>query len=228
MKKVADLLKANILIFFGAILFLIYLNYLALNGGSLAVGIIATLISIYYVVIGILFIVIGKKINPMTRKVFEVISVCLFALLMFVVNIVSLVNIIQLLADGANITVGPTAWIILFFNIFAALALMGFYPVARFVKKNALMNVCVLISALFCLALLLNILFDFSGFPIDLGDIPFMYVAVYTLFGIYLFGTFKEEEPARLPEPKEEKAEEPAPEETPEEPEAEPEEPKEE
>ena len=161
----------------------------------------------------ILFIVIGKKFNPMTRKVFEVISVCLFALLMFVVNIISLVNIIQLLADGANVTVGPTAWIILIFNILAAMALMGFYPVARFVKSNALMNVCVLISALFCLALLLNILFDFSGFPIDLGDIPFMYVAVYTLFGIYLFGTFKEEEPARLPEPEEEKVEEPAPQE---------------
>ena len=55
-----------------------------------------------------------------------------------------------------------------------------------------------------------------------------MHVAVYTLFGIYLFCTFKEEEPARLPEPDEEKVAEPAPEEAPEEPEAEPEEPKEE
>ena len=229
MKKFADLLKANILIFFGAILFLIYLNYLSLDGGSLAVGIIATIISIYYIVIGILFIAAGKKLNPMARKVLEVISVCLCALFIFVSNIISVVEIIRLLADNrATVNVGPTAWIILFFNIFAAMTLMAFYPVAKFVNKNALMNVCFIISALFCLGLLLNFLFDFNGFPINLGAIPFVYVAAYTLFGIYLFGTLKVEEPARLPEPKEEKAEEPAPEEAPEEPEAEPEEPKEE
>ncbi len=215
MKKFADLLKANILIFFGAILFLLFLNYLAGGGATLAIGIIATLVSIYYIVVGVLFIFIGKKLTPMTRKIFEVISVCLFALFIFVVSVIGMAETIANVADpNIRITVGPTAWIVMIFSVLASFALLGFYPVARFVNKNALINVCFLISALFCLSLLLEILFDANGFAINLGQIPFMYLALYVLFGIYLFGTLNnnpKEEPARLPEPKEE----PAPEEVP-------------
>ncbi len=223
MKRVTDILKGNLLLFFGAILFLLYLNYLALNGGTLAIGIIATVISVYYIVIGILGIFIGNKLN---KKVFDVISVCLFALFIFVVNIISFVNMIQVATDpNVQVTFGPTGWIVVIFNLLAALALLAFYPVAKFVKAEGVKKLSYLFAGLFVLGLLLNVLFDAQGFAIDLGDIPFMYVAAFALFAIYLFGSLENAEAPAKEEPKaieqkeeekpEEKAEEPAPEEAP-------------
>ena len=223
MKKFADLLKANILIFFGALLFLLFLNYLSGQGAAIAVGVYAIIISVYYLTIGILGIFIGAKFNAITKKVFDVVSVCLFTTFMFSFFLISLINSAQI-----NGYMGPTAWIIAIFSILAALAITVFYPIGKFVKNNAMKNMAALFSAIFCLALLLEILFTGSGAPVALGNIQIMYLAVFLLFGIYLFGTLKEEEPARLPAPKAE--EEPAPEEEApvEEAEAQPEEAKEE
>ena len=39
MKKITDYLEQNILIIFGALLFIYYLNYLAYGGAALALGI---------------------------------------------------------------------------------------------------------------------------------------------------------------------------------------------
>ena len=221
MKKVTDILKGNLLLFFGAILFLLYLNYLAFSDERLAVGIIATIISVYYIVIGILGIFMGNKLN---KKVFDVISVCLFALLIFVVNMISFVNMIQIAADpNIQANFGPTGWIVAIFNLLASLALLAFYPVAKFVKAEGIKKLSYLFAGLFVLGLLLDVLFDAQGFAIDLGDIPFMYVAAFALFAIYLFGSLENAEAPAKKEPKaieqkeeeksEEEAEEPAPEE---------------
>ena len=40
MKKIGDFLKPNMFIIFGALLLLYFLNYLSLNGASLAIGIL--------------------------------------------------------------------------------------------------------------------------------------------------------------------------------------------
>lgn len=46
MKKALGFLKSNIMIFIGALLLLLFMNYLALGGTTLAIGIFATLIAL--------------------------------------------------------------------------------------------------------------------------------------------------------------------------------------
>ena len=184
MKKVTDFLRPNILIFFGALLFLLYLNLLSINNGTaIAMGVIATVISVYYLTVGILGIIIGDKFSPMLKKIFDVISVSLFAIFMFVLLLLTVI--------GNTDNMGPTAWIIAIFSMAASLALLGFYPVARFVDKPFAVRFGFLFSAIFCLALLLNVLFTEAGAARNLGGIPIMYLAVYLLFALFLFGSLQ-------------------------------------
>ena len=224
MKKAFSFLKSNILLFIGALLFLLFLNYLVAGGATLAVGIIGILTAAYYITIGLLGIFIGDKLNALTRKIFEIVAVCLFAFLMFMTSIVSLVTMIQRTTDPQfPATYGPTGWFVEIFALLTSLALLGFYPFARLFKAPALKKLGYLFAALFALGLLLNMLFDVQGFAINLGNIPFVYLALDLLFLFYLFETLGEakEEPKAIEqkkpakEEKKEKAKEPAPEEVP-------------
>lgn len=219
MKKALGFLKSNIMIFIGALLLLLFMNYLALGGTTLALGIFATLIAIYYIAIGVLGIILGDKLNALTRKIFDVVAISLFAFLMFLAAVFSLVSMIQESTDPQfPQTFGPTAWFIAIFTLLTTLALAGFYPFARLFKNEGLKRLGLLFSALFALGLLLDQLFDFTGFAITLGQIQFVYIAVDLLFVIYLFDSFGDakEEPKAISQkaqPKEEKVEEPAPQE---------------
>ena len=226
MKKAFCFLKSNILLIIGALLFLLFLNYLVVGGATLAIGIIGILTAAYYITIGLLGIFIGDKLNALTRKIFEIVAVCLFAFLMFMTSIVSLVSMIQRSTDPQfPTTFGPTGWFVEIFALLTSLALLGFYPFVRLFKAPALKKLGYLFAALFALGLLLNMLFDAQGFAINLGNIPFVYLALDLLFLFYLFETLgeaKEEPkaveqkaPAKKEEKKEEKVEEPAHEEVP-------------
>ena len=233
MKKAICFLKSNILIFIGALLFLAYLNYFAAGGALIALGIISTLTAIYFIVIGVLNLLIGDKFSALMRKVFDIIAVCLFALLLFTGTIISLVNMIQISANqNSGMRFLPNAWLIMIIASLTSFALMGFYPVARLVKGAAIKKLGFIFASMFAVGALLNVIFDAQGTAIALGDIPFVYVTILIGFNFYLFETLvddKEEPkaveqkaPAKKEEKKEEKVEEPAPEE------AQPEEPKEE
>ena len=222
MKKISDLLKANILIFFGALLFLLFLNYFSNQDGlSVTMGIFGVLVALFDLVYGILGFALGKRFKA--RRIFDIISVCSFALLMFLVFLLTMIANAQ--RDGY---MGPTAWIIAIYSVAICTPFAVFYALGRCINKNGIKSVSYLFTALFLLALLLDILFTGSGAPTSLGGLALMSIAIYLLFSIYLFGTLKEEGPARLPAPKAE--EEPAPEEEApaEEAEAQPEEAKEE
>ena len=208
MKKATDFLKPNILIIFGALLFLFFLNYLSGQGATLAIGIIATIVSVYYLAIGILGLFFGDKLP---KKVIEVISVCLFVVFMFTYFLIALIQAAQI-----DNFMGPTAWIIAILSLVGSLALAGIYPVARFVNKKGLLGLAYLFSAIFALVLLLNILFTPRGNSTVLGNIDLILVAIYGVFVIYLFGTLK---PADEVEEKQEKVTEAEPaEEQPQEP----------
>ena len=205
MKKIGDFLKPNILIIFGALLLLYFLNYLSLNGAGLAIGIFAVVISAYYLAIGILGILMGNKFSPQLKKIFEVISVSLFGIFMFVFFLLSTIN-------GAKIDglMGPTAWTIEILSMVAALAMVIVYVIARFANKDVMMRFAVLFAAIFALALLLNILFDISGNSRVLGNVDILLVAIYVIFTIYLFDTLMakpENNEAKVVETKEEKVE---------------------
>ena len=206
MKKIGDFLKPNILIIFGALLLLYFLNYLSLNGAGLAIGIIAVVLSAYYLAIGILGIFVGNKFTPQLKKIFEVISVSLFGIFMFVFFLLTTINGAQI-----NGLMGPTAWTIEILSMVAALAMVAVYIIARFANKDVLMRFAVLFAAIFALALLLNVLFDITGNSRVLGNVDILLVAIYAIFVFYLFNTLTNKPEANEEAAKEveEKKEEP-------------------
>ena len=200
MKKIGDFLKPNMFIIFGALLLLYFLNYLSLNGASLAIGIFAVILSTYYLVVGILGILIGNKFSPQLKKIFEVLSVSLFGAFMFIYFLLTTINGAQI-----NGLMGPTAWIVQILSMAAALGLAVVYTIARLVNIDALMRFAYLFSAIFALALLLNILFDISGNSRLLGNVDILLVIIYVIFTFYLFSTLTNK--AESKEEPEEKAE---------------------
>ena len=213
MKKITDILKPNILIVFGALFFLVYLNYLSYSDEALALGIIAVIFASYYIAIGILGIILGDKFSPMLKKVFDVVSACLFPIFMFIYFLMMTINIADYM--------GPTAWIIAILSLVASLAAPAFFAVSKFINKPLFVRIAFLSVAIFALALLLNVLFDASGATTVLGNISIVGVVLYALFIIYLFNALnKAEETPKQEAPKQEEAsnkislskEEPAPE----------------
>lgn len=200
MKKIGDFLKPNMFIIFGALLLLYFLNYLSLNGASLAIGIFAVILSTYYLVVGILGILIGIKFSPQLKKIFEVLSVSLFGAFMFIYFLLTTINGAQI-----NGLMGPTAWIVQILSMAAALGLAVVYTIARLVNIDALMRFACLFSAIFALALLLNILFDISGNSRLLGNVDILLVVIYVIFTFYLFSTLTNK--AESKEESQEKAE---------------------
>ena len=200
MKKIGDFLKPNMFIIFGALLLLYFLNYLSLNGASLAIGIFAVILSTYYLVVGILGILIGNKFGPQLKKIFEVLSVSLFGAFMFIYFLLTTINGAQI-----NGLMGPTAWIVQILSMAAALGLAVVYTIARLVNIDALMRFAYLFSAIFALALLLNILFDISGNSRLLGNVDILLVTIYVIFSFYLFSTLTNK--AESKEESQEKAE---------------------
>lgn len=207
MKKVTDFLKPNILIVFGALLLLFFLNYLQYGGGTLAIGIIAVIMSVYYLAIGILGIIVGDKLP---KKIFDIISICFFPVFMFILFLIQTIQAAQI-----NNYMGPTAWIIAILSMIAALALPAIYLLARLMNKGPLMRFAYLFAAIFVLALLLSILFNARGDSVVLGNINMILVAIYASYTFFLFSCLGaiEEAPKAVEEKKEEpQQEEPAPE----------------
>ena len=189
MKKVTDFLRPNLLIVLGALWFLLYLNSFSSNdGGTIAIGVYGVIVAAYLMTIGILSVVLGEKLNQMTRKIFEVIAVGLFGMFMFV-------NFLIITIQNADF-MGPTAWIIKILSMIAALGLIGIYIPARFANQKVLVRFAYLFSAIFALALLLDLLFQDNGGAAQLDDIPIVLAVAYALFVIYLFGTLGKDEPA--------------------------------
>lgn len=189
MKKLTDFLKPNILIILGALLFLYYMNWLSNQGAGLAIGIVAVICAIYYIAIGVLEIIVGNKFSPQLKKIFELISVSLFAIFMFLFFLLSAVQ-------GAKIEnyMGPTAWIIAILSMVASLALVAIYAISKFVEKPIMVRFAMLFSAIFALALLLNVLFNGRGNPVVLGNIDVILTVIYVAFLFYLFNSFHKEE----------------------------------
>lgn len=185
MKKIGDLIKPYASVVFGALLLLYYLNWLTGQGTMLAIGIIALLVSIFYLAYGILGSILGEKFP----KALGIIAIALFPFFMFICFIIGLTNGV----DG----IGPTGWIILILSMNGSLIFSGLYVVAAFVKVPVLKRLAFLFAAIFGLVLLMNIVFDGAGNPIILGNIDILLVVIYALYAFMMFSSLKEEQPAK-------------------------------
>lgn len=192
MKKLTDYLKPNILIIFGALLFIYYLNFLSYGGAGLGLGITAIIIAAYYLTIGILLVLLGNKLSPMTQKIFGLLAVTLFAVFMFVYFLLTTIQ-------GSDF-MGPTAWTIKILSMVASLAFVVIYIISVFSDKPVLFRFAYLFSLIFVLALLLDLLFDVGGDSRELGKIDVLLVVIYSVYTFYLFSSIKKAEDA----PKEE------------------------
>lgn len=216
MKKIRELIKPFIFIIFGALLFLFFFNYLGVGGAGLAIGIVATVLAVYFLVVGILSVVLGDKLGK-AKGVLNLVGVGTYPLLMGVIFLLDLIS----KADDKYTYLGPSGWTIAILSIAAAFAIGVMLFIAYFVKSKGFHRVTFLFGAIFVLALLLDILVQ-DGFAVALGNIIVLQVVLYACYTSMLFGvlsSFKENnEPQKGEEKKEE---EPAEEEPKEEAQAE-------
>ena len=179
MKKVLDLVKPFLFIILGALLLLIYLNWLQLQDAQLAMGIIGVVIAVYYLGLGIVVAIIGDKLPASLRGILDLVAICLYPVYGFVGSLINVIDLHDLL--------GPTGWVIIISSMVAALAVAGLYAVANFVKIKLLVRLAQLAAMVYALTLILDIVFDFAGGVTVLGDIPLVVIAVYACYGFELF-----------------------------------------
>lgn len=206
MKKIKELLKPFIFIIFGALLFLCYFNGLSSEGAGLAISIIAIVLAAYFLVVGILSVVLGDKLGK-AKGLLNLIGVATYPLFFFVVELITLIN----LADVEGF-LGPTGWTISILTLAASLGLGALLFVSYFVRSKELHRMTFLFGAIFVLALLLDILLALDGSPAALGDVVILQVVLYGAYVSMMFdalSSLKEnKESKKAEEPKEEKAEE--------------------
>ena len=157
------------------------------------IGIIALLMSLYYLGAGITEAVAGEKLSPKAKKVFDIINISLFSAFASIFYLLYITN----LSDR----MGPTGWIVALAALLLSLALAIFSIIARLVSNPILKRPDVLFSALFMAALVLTLLFDSVGNPITLGSIDVISLVIYALFGVMLLEslTTKETKPVETP-----------------------------
>lgn len=193
MQKIRKILKPFSSIIFGTLLFLSFLNYLSLTGVALAIGIIALIISIYYLVYGVIEIICKDQISSTANKILDICSITLFPLLMFSIKLIDIIKLANMML--------PTAWIISIFSIIATLIMIFIYIVAFYLNNKNLDKLNILFSSLFILVLLLDLLFDSLGDPINLGNISVVGLIIYFSYSSMLLESIikrNKKEPANL------------------------------
>lgn len=216
MKKIQKVAKPFLSIVFGALLLLTYLNWLSSGGGALVIGVIALLMSLYYLGAGITEAVAGDKLPQKAKKVFDILNISLFSAFASIYYLLYITN----LSDQ----MGPTGWIVVLAALLLSLALAIFSIIARLVSNPVLKRLDVLFSALFMAALVLTLLFDSVGNPVTLGSIDVISLVIYALFGVMLLESLTSKETKlvetpsdnvqeeTMPEPENKTEEEPIPE----------------
>ena len=189
MKKISEIVKPFSEIVFGALFFMLYFNYLAAQGEALAIGIVATVISVYYLAVGILNFVAGDKLPVGLRKAFDIISIAAFPAFLFVTYLLMTIDV----ADF----IGPAGWIIVIITLAGSITAAIICALARSIDNPVLTRLGYLFASVFVLVLLANLLFNIDGTPNVLGNIVIVQLVVYILFASMLFSSFSKEEKAQ-------------------------------
>ena len=212
MKKVSELLKPYLEIIFGALLFLFHFNWLAYGGAYLALGIIAVVLSVYFVVVGVLSVALGDHFPKKVKNVLTVVGAGVYALFLGTYFLIGLIYSAKAANESDWATpLGPNGWTIAIVSIAASYALAVLLILAFFLKKSALSRITMMFGAIFVLALLVDILLV-NGNAAPLGEIIVLQVILYATFVGILFQVlpllnFKKEKPAEAPKAEEKPAE---------------------
>lgn len=193
MKKVQEIIRPFLAIIIGALMLLYYLNYLQLREMGLVIGIMGVTFAAYYLAIGILEVVLGDKIPAIGRKVLTSISLSLIPFLLFLYSLFIMIN--------NHDALGPTGWTLAILKMVAALAFIVMLMLSMFSKNKLAGRLGFLFAAIFVLALLADILFDFAGVPNALGNLDIIMTVIYILFVSMLMNALSKREEERGQEP---------------------------
>lgn len=183
MKRFSDIVRPFLGIVFGALLFLVYLNYVqaGMAGEVLALGIIALTFACGYLAIAILQFILGEKLPAGLRSVFDLLVVVMFPTLIFVQTLLALIA-----AAGA---LGPTGWVIVIASLVGSISFVGLYVVAYFVKAKVLQRLAFLFGSIFFLSLVLDVLFALDGTPNAIDNVALVTLVLYAIYASILFAS---------------------------------------
>ena len=184
MKKITELLKPFICIIFGALLLLYFLNWLSTSGIALGIGITAVVMSAYYLTVGVLGLVLGDKMNKDVRRILDIVSISFFPLFMFVYFLLVLIN-----ANSGENPMGPAGWIISILSIVGSLAFPVVFIISSLLNVKWLQRLAVLFGGIFVIGLVTNILFDYIGNPIVLGNLNIILLVIYAVYTYMLINS---------------------------------------
>lgn len=185
MKRISDLLKPFLSVIFGALLFLCHFNWLSANGGYLALGIVAVVLAVYFVVVGLLGSALGDKFPTKTKELLNGIGVGVYPLFLGVYFLVYLI-----MCAKYEVAIGPMGWTIAIYSIAASIGLGVLFLLAFLTKKHFFIRISFLFSCLFVLVLLLDVLLT-NGNPATLGSIVVLFVVLYGVYSAMLFNELK-------------------------------------
>ena len=131
--------------------------------------------------VGILGLVLGNRISGAVKNGLDVVSACLFPILMFVITLIDTINNAQ--------GMGPTAWIIAIIMMISSIALAAIYALSKFANVDMVNRFAYLFAAIFVLALLLDLLFTAGGATRTLGNISVITVVIYFCYCFFLFNS---------------------------------------
>lgn len=178
MKKVTEFIKPLLLLIFGSLALLFYMNYLQLQDEYLAFGIVAVIFSAYYLVAGILTYVLGNRLNNSLQLVFDILNVSLFPLILFFMRILNMKRLIQ--ADAMSVN----DWIVYITFFLATVTLIVFYMVYRFTKQPVMGRIAFLCGGILVLTLVVELVLNNT-----VGSLPLIQLALYGIYTYVLFST---------------------------------------
>lgn len=174
MKRIQEAIKPYLLIIFGALLLLYYLNDLDGNGATFAIGLIAVIVAAYYLTIGLLDVLLGNKLPQGLKKVFEISSVALFPLFTFSYYLIALIK--------WNGVFGPNGWIIDILSMVGSLAAATLLIISNFIKVNMVKKLTTLFAMIYILILIIDLLFSIAGNSIVLGNLDLLLTVIYVMY----------------------------------------------
>ena len=174
MKKVQEIIKPYLLIIFGALLLLYYLNDLDDNGATFAVGLIGVIVSAIYLTIGILDVLIGSKLPQSLKKVFDITSISLFPLFEFSYYLIAIIK--------RNAAFGPNGWIIAILSLVGSLIAAILLIVSNFTNNNMVKKLTTLFAMIFVLILIIDLLFSIAGNSIVLGNLDVLQLVIFVTY----------------------------------------------
>jgi len=162
MKKISEIIKPFLSIIFGALLLLIYVNWLSSNdSATLLLGIFGVILSVYYLTYGIMDIIIRDKLPKINFNIF---TISLYPIYMFIMILIGMINLVD--------SMGPTAWIISILSLIGSIAFVLIFIINTFIENNSLRLLTTLFGGIFILVIIVNMLFDQLGDVVTLGNLP--------------------------------------------------------